>query len=174
MPSRPGPWLARLLRAPSSLYDAGFGWLLGHRFLALTHRGRRSGRRYTTVLEVVRWRPEAHEAVVMSGFGRSAHWYRNVLAGGGADIRIGRGRFAADVRQLDADEAVAVLAGYERRNRLLAPLVRAVLSRLAGFPYDGSDDTRRRLVAVLPLVAFSPARPAPRVGHHEERPAHES
>jgi hypothetical protein len=50
---RPGPVLRRLLRAPSLLYDWHAGWLLGRRFLRLTHRGRRSGRRYRTVLEVV-------------------------------------------------------------------------------------------------------------------------
>jgi hypothetical protein len=36
------------------------------------------------------------------------------------------------------------------------PIVRAVLSRLAGFRYDGSAEARDRLVEALPLVAFSP------------------
>ncbi len=48
------------------------------------------------------------------------------------------------------------MAGYERRNRIAAPIVRFVLSRLAGFRYDGSDAGRRKLVATLPLVAFRP------------------
>ena len=54
-------------------------------------------------------------------------------------------------------EAAMVMAGYEQRNRLAAPLVRMVLSRLAGWRYDGSDAARRRLVRALPLVAFRPA-----------------
>jgi hypothetical protein len=54
-----------MLHAPAWLYAAGWGRLLGHRFLALTHRGRRSGRRYTTVLEVLCSRPERGEAVVV-------------------------------------------------------------------------------------------------------------
>ena len=148
--------LKRLLALPARLYGAGGGWLLGHRFLLLTHRGRRTGRLHETVVEVVRWRPERSEAVVMSGFGTQSQWYRNVLAGGAVEIQIDRQRFRPSVRPLPAEEATGLLADYERRNRVLVPVVRAVLSRLAGFRYDGSDDSRRRLVDVLPLVAFRP------------------
>ncbi len=55
-------------------------------------------------------------------------------------------------------EGAAVLADYERRNRLAAPLVRRILSRLANFGYDGSEAARRELATRLPLVAFSPAQ----------------
>jgi deazaflavin-dependent oxidoreductase (nitroreductase family) len=138
------------------LYSARAGWLLGHRFLLLRHRGRRTHRRYRTVLEVVAWRPAACEAVVISGRGPSAQWYRNVLAGQAVEVQVARLRFAPSGRLLDLDEAVAVLADYERRNRIALPLVRAVLSRLAGFRYDGSDEARRRLMQTLPLVALHP------------------
>jgi hypothetical protein len=109
------------------------------------------------VLEVVAWRPAAREAVVLSGVGQRSQWYRNVLAGQAVEVRVARLRFAPDVRPLGSEEAVGVLADYERRNRLAAPLVRAVLSKLAGFRYDGSEPARRRLVHTLPLVAFARA-----------------
>ncbi len=147
----------RALKAPTALYEHGWGWLLGHRFLALTHCGRRTGRQYVTVLEVVRWTPATHEAVVVSGFGPKAQWYRNVLAAGAEEVRIARVRYPAHARVLAHDEAVAVLADYERRNRLLAPVVRAVLSRLTGVRYDGSDRARDQIADKLPLVAFTPA-----------------
>jgi deazaflavin-dependent oxidoreductase (nitroreductase family) len=146
---------------PALLYEHGWGRLLGHRFLALTHRGRRSGRRYVTVLEVVEWRRERSEAVVVSGFGPQAQWYRNVLAGTAEDVRIGRDRFPVHARVLDTDEAEAVLAGYEQRNRLAAPVVRYVLGRLTGIPYDGSPAARRDIVAALPFVAFAPPEARP-------------
>jgi deazaflavin-dependent oxidoreductase (nitroreductase family) len=145
-----------LLKAPVVLYDAHAGWLLGHRFLLLRHRGRRSQRLYSTVLEVVAWRPATREAVVMSGFGHRSQWYRNVLAGQAVEVQVARRRFLPAVRPLGVEEAVGVLADYERRNRLAVPLVRAVLSKLAGFRYDGSDAARCRLVDALPLVAFRP------------------
>jgi deazaflavin-dependent oxidoreductase (nitroreductase family) len=139
-----------------ALYAVHAGWLLGHRFLLLRHRGRRSHRRYRTVLEVVAWRPATREAVVLSGLGHRAQWYRNLLAGQAVQVQVARLRFAPAVRPLGSDEAVGVLADYERRNRLVAPLVRGVLSKLAGFRYDGSDAARRRLVQTLPLVALRP------------------
>lgn len=147
-----------LLRAPVALYRLGLGFLLGHRFLLLTHRGRRTGTLYRTVVEVVRWDRTRHEAVVMSGWGRRSNWLRNVTAGGAVEVQVGRERFAPEVRVLDPDEAAAVFADYERRNRVAAPIVRAVLSRLAGFRYDGSAEGRRRVVETLPLVGFRPGR----------------
>lgn len=153
---RPGRLLRWMLRAPVGLYAAHVGWLLGYRFLLLAHRGRRTGRVYRTVLEVIAWDPAAREAVVMSGFGRTSQWYRNVLATDPVEVRIARQRFTPRVRQLDEDEAARALADYEERNRLAARLVRAVLSKLGGFRYDGSESARRRLVQVLALVAFRP------------------
>jgi deazaflavin-dependent oxidoreductase (nitroreductase family) len=152
---RPGPVLRRVLRAPVWLYRARLGWLLGRRFLLLIHTGRRSGRTSRTVLEVV-GRPPG-ECVVMAGFGPRTDCLRNVQAGGGREVVVGRSRFRPALRVLDVDEAADVLAGYERRNRLAAPVVRAVLSRLVGWRYTGTDAERRRLVAERPLVALRPA-----------------
>lgn len=151
----PGRVLRRLLRLPVLLYRAGLGWLLGQRFLMLTHVGRRSGRTYRTVVEVVGRLGE--EYVVLAGFGHRADWLRNALAGGAREVAVGRRRFHPVVRELGEEEAAAVLAGYERRHRLAAPVVRAVLSRLVGWRYTGTDDERRRLVRELPLVALGPA-----------------
>ena len=149
------PRLAKtLLRAPVALYRLRLGFLLGRRFLLLTHRGRRSGRLYRTVVEVVRFDGARHEAIAMSGWGRNSSWYRNVVADGAVEVALGRERFVPQVRVLEPDEAAAAFADYERRNRFAAPVVRAVLSRLAGFPYDGSAEARLRLVETLPLVGF--------------------
>ncbi len=153
--------LKALLALPKALYALRIGFLLGRRFLLLTHRGRRTGRLYRTVVEVVRWDSERGEAVVMSGWGRRANWFRNVEAGGAVEVELGRQRFRPEVRVLEPEEAVAVLADYEHRNRLAAPIVRAVLSRLAGFRYDGSDASRLRVVETLPLVGFTHAPPRP-------------
>jgi deazaflavin-dependent oxidoreductase (nitroreductase family) len=152
---RPGRIARRLLRAPARLYDWNAGWLLGHRFLRLTHVGRRSGRRYQTILEVVGKGP-AGAVTVMAGLGPSADWYRNIQARPPAEVAIGRRRFEPVCRVLDEREAMAVLADYQRRNRWVAPVVRRVLSWLVGWRYDGGDDARRRLVHELPLVEFRP------------------
>ncbi|MGH7041713.1 MAG: nitroreductase family deazaflavin-dependent oxidoreductase [Acetobacteraceae bacterium] len=145
-----------LFRAPAYLYRWRCGRLLGHRFLLLAHTGRHSGARHHTVLEVLAYRQDGPEFVVMSGFGRAVDWVRNIEATADAEVLSGSDSFTAAHRFLGAEEAVRVIAAYERGNRLAAPLVRLVLSRLLGWHYDGSDDERRRLVAQLPLVAFQP------------------
>lgn len=156
MPMRPSDRLKRLFAAPNGLYAHGLGRLLGHRFLQLTHTGRRSGRRYRVVLEVLRYDAASGEAVVIAGFGEHADWLRNVRAGGPAWVDFGRGARRADHRVLGIDEAVGVLVDYERRYGPIRPALRRVLGMLAGFGYRGTDGDRRRLAATLPLVAFRP------------------
>lgn len=153
---RPGPIGRRLLRAPTRLYDWDAGWLLGHRFLRLTHVGRRSGRRYQTMLEVIGTGQAPGEVIVIAGLGPGSDWYRNIVAQPAAEVAIGRSRFAPTHRIVGEPEAVAVLADYERRNRWVAPVVHPMLSWLAGWSYDGSNDARQRLVRELPVVAFRP------------------
>jgi deazaflavin-dependent oxidoreductase (nitroreductase family) len=120
----------------------------------LTHRGRRTGRLHRTVLEVLQWDPAAREAVVMVALGKRAQWYRNLVEGGAVEVAVARDRWRPELRRLGVDQAASVLAGYERRNRLVAPIVRRVLSRLAGFRYDGSDSARRKLAETLPIVGL--------------------
>jgi deazaflavin-dependent oxidoreductase (nitroreductase family) len=154
--TRLNPMLRGLFRAPVFLYRWRRGRLLGRRFLLLIHTGRRTGLPRETVLEVMEYREEGPEVVVMSAFGPHADWLRNIEATSGAEVVVGSHRFVAAHRILGAEEAVRVIAGYERRNWLVAPIIRGVLSRLLGWRYVGSEADRRWLAAHLPLIAFRP------------------
>jgi len=115
-----------IFRAPVYLYRWHLGWLLDHRFLLLTHIGRRTD------------------------------WLRNIEAIGDEEVTVGLHHFTAKHRVLSEDEAMRVLTGYEYRNRVLAPLVRSGLSWVLGWRYRGGEEDRRRLVHQLPLIAFRP------------------
>src|SRR5215813_680318 len=93
LPMKKRPALKIMFRAPVYLYRWHLGWLLDHRFLLLTHTGRRSGRRRQTVLEVVEYRKAGPEAVVMSAFGRDADWLRNIEAPRDEAVIVGTRRF---------------------------------------------------------------------------------
>jgi deazaflavin-dependent oxidoreductase (nitroreductase family) len=80
-------WLLRVHDLPLYLYRHGWGWVLGHRVLQLTHRGRRSGRLRWTVLQVLRYDPKTGEAVVMSGSGPTTHWLRNIQANDQLEVK---------------------------------------------------------------------------------------
>jgi deazaflavin-dependent oxidoreductase (nitroreductase family) len=143
-------------RAPVYLYRWRLGWLFGHRCLLLTHIGRRTGLRRQTVLEVVEYREQGPEVVVVNGFGPGSDWLRNIEARPGEEVTVGLQHFAASHRFLGEDEAARVIEGYERRNRFIAPLVRRGFSWLVGWQYRGGKGDRRRLVQQLPLLAFRP------------------
>jgi deazaflavin-dependent oxidoreductase (nitroreductase family) len=151
-------WLRWVFRAPNRLYDAGLGRLMGRRFLRLTHTGRRSGREFHTVLEVVDHDPVTGALTVVSGFGKRADWFRNVVAGGPVAVDLGRGPRLAGYELVDPAEAELLLASYEARNRIATPVLRRALSAMVGWRYEGTAEQRRRLVSELPVVRFTPAR----------------
>jgi deazaflavin-dependent oxidoreductase (nitroreductase family) len=92
--SRSSALLGRLLRtrwfvrAPIYLYKLRLGFLFGRRMLLLEHIGRQSGARRYVVLEVVD-HPDADAYVIVSGFGETAQWYRNVLANPRVRVSVG-------------------------------------------------------------------------------------
>jgi len=134
------------------LYRCGLGRILGHRFLLLIHTGRRSGRRHETVLEIIEYRSDGPKAVVLSGFGVVADWFRNIQAVPETEVVVGTRRFSADHRVLEVNEAVGVWARYEQRHRLARPLIRLVLNSLLGWRYTGTVEDRQRMAVQLPMV----------------------
>ena len=150
------PVLRALFQVPAWFYRLHGGWLLGQRFLLLCHTGRRSGRRHGTVLEVVQFRPDTDEAIVMSARGSRADWLRNIQAVPDAEVSIGSRRFSAAFRILHPGDAETALADYISRNRWMAPIVRAGLGWILGWRFDGTPAAVRRAAAQVPFVAFRP------------------
>jgi ubiquinone/menaquinone biosynthesis C-methylase UbiE len=156
-PAPPGGVIRRLLALPAYLYRAHLGFLFGHRFLILVHEGRRTHLRRETPLEVMAYNPANQEAIVAAGWGWKTGWLHNVEAGLAREVWIAGTRYRPVWRRLEVDEAVAVLERYERHSGLPAVVVRTVLGRLLGWPYDGTPAARRRAAEQLPLLAFRPA-----------------
>jgi deazaflavin-dependent oxidoreductase (nitroreductase family) len=149
--TRPGPVFRRLARVPVWLYRARLGWLFGSRFLMVTHRGRRSGRTYRTVLEVVSRDPSVPEWVVVSGFGPGSDWYRNLVSHPALRIDAGGRRFVPEQRMLDEPERRRLLTDYRRAHPRTA---RQLGERLLRTDFDGSESSIRLLAQHLPAVAF--------------------
>jgi deazaflavin-dependent oxidoreductase (nitroreductase family) len=155
-------WLLRLLfKAPVALYRLRLGFLLGYRFLMVTHRGRRTGKVRRTVVEVVRYDNANQESFVAAGYGDTSDWYRNLKASPALEIRTGNQRFVPAQRFLGTDEIYVELANYERRH----PGTFRKLMRVVGLSYDGSDAQRWALAEALPMVAFRPR--SLKTGHQE-------
>lgn len=125
------PWLrskptgaSRLaFRLPIYLYRLDLGWVLGHRFLLLVHRGRKSGLLRETALEALLHDPAAREGVVLSAWGEKADWYRNVGATPALEVRTGGQRYVPEQRFLAPEENHAVISDHGRRHPLALRLV---------------------------------------------------
>jgi deazaflavin-dependent oxidoreductase (nitroreductase family) len=140
------------LRLPSYLYHLRLGGLLGHRFLLLTHRGRKSGLIRQTPLEVLHYDPRSCESVVLSAWGKRADWYRNIEASLPLEVETGGERYPPAARFLTPEEAYAVITEYAIRH----PLAARVLEQVFGFPVTRSAASRRAFAESVALVAFRP------------------
>lgn len=147
----PPTGIARMLfRLPIQLYRLGLGWLLGGRFLRLTHIGRRSGQPREVVIEVIG--REDGCFLACSGFGATADWYRNVRARPQVRIQVGRRRMRAVAEPLSAEEGGEVMATYA----VLHPRAAKKLTRFMGFEVDGSAEDYRAVGRELPFLRFRP------------------
>jgi len=119
----------------------------------IEHRGRKSGRLYRTVVEVVdRPRTEGGERFVLSGFGPRTDWYRNIRGGNLVAIWIGSKRCRATMRFVEPEEASDVMLGYETAH----PTAAKVLAVELGLDYDGTPEGRLQVMREIPMVAFTP------------------
>jgi deazaflavin-dependent oxidoreductase (nitroreductase family) len=152
LPSRPNRVLGFLLRLPSYLYRLRLGGLLGHRFLLLTHRGRKSGLTRRTPLEVLHYDPHSRESVVLSAWGKKADWYRNIEASPPLEVETGGKRYLPAPRFLTTEDAYVVITEYAIRH----PLAARVLERAFGYSVTRSAASRRAFADSVVLVAFRP------------------
>jgi deazaflavin-dependent oxidoreductase (nitroreductase family) len=139
-------------RSPIYLYRLDLGRLLGHRFLLLVHRGRKSGLLRETVLEVLLHDPVTRESVVLSAWGEKADWYRNIEAAPALEVRTGAQRYVPEQRFLAPEKNHVVISEYGRRH----PLAFRVFARTFGYPLDRTEAACRDVVCSLCLVAFRP------------------
>ena len=151
---RPGRLALAVFRLPLLMYRRGWGWLLGDTFLLLAHAGRTTGKRYSTVVMVVRYDSRTRVAVICLAWGNDADWIRNIRARPALRVQIGRDSFTPQQRFLPEDEGLAVRAGFRRRHPYRSRLLASVL----GWGDLGSDAAAREFVSTRPFVSLRPAR----------------
>jgi deazaflavin-dependent oxidoreductase (nitroreductase family) len=144
--------LARLgFRLPISLYKIGLGGLLGHRFLLLTHIGRKSGKERKNVLEVVRFDADKEEFIVAVGFGKSSDWYQNIKVNPHVQVQCGNRHWKMIAAPLSPEQGGQLLVQYSHKY----PLAWKELSGFMGYEVDGTDEDTRSLGDEIPLIRFS-------------------
>lgn len=139
------------LRAPIVLYRFGLGWMLGGRFLMLTHTGRVSGLERETVLEVVK-RDEATGTIyVASGWGDKSNWLLNIEKNSRVGVRFRRESYVARARRVGIGEAAEVLTEYaERYPKAFSMLTANIL----GEELQPNYESARVMADSVPIVAL--------------------
>jgi deazaflavin-dependent oxidoreductase (nitroreductase family) len=140
IPTRPSRAFRLAALGPRLLFRLGLGWVAGHHLLEVTHRGRRSGRVYHTIVEVVRCEPRTRESIAFAGWGGHTDWFRNLQAAPALRVQTGRHRYVPEQRMLSPAEVEHEFAAYIRKHPLAS---RYLFGPLMGVRMDTSDDARR-------------------------------
>jgi len=135
---------------PRYLFRWHLGWVLGQRFLLITHVGRKTGKLHQTVVEVVWHDPAKQEYVVVSGYGTQSDWYQNIRKHPAISVQVGNTSFAPIQKFLSTVETFAVLDDYRHHHATAF----AELCKVMGYPYDGTDDSLRNVSEVLKAISF--------------------
>lgn len=149
----PGKALRFGLRLPIFLYRAHLGWLLGSRFLMLTHIGRNSGLERHTVIEVVQHDKETDTYYVVSGWGEKSDWYQNIRKNPSVTIQSGGRKFKSKAEFISLEKAIGIVQIYAREH----PMAFNELSGLfLGERMKTGSDAPQRIAEKMPMVAFHP------------------
>ena len=145
--------LARLaFRIPIRLYQAHLGWLLGNRFVLLTHTGRKSGLPRQTVLEIVRYDRVTGACIVASGWDTRSDWFQNVTANPRIFIQVGNKRSPALAERISPEGGAQELVNYSHRH----PMAFRELVRFMGYRMEGTQDDICALGRIVPMFLFEP------------------
>jgi deazaflavin-dependent oxidoreductase (nitroreductase family) len=137
-------------RLPVWLYRWGLGGLMGKRAIYFEHKGRISGALRRTVVEIIRYDPEADCYYIVSGYGEKADWYKNILKRPRIKAQVGGRRFDAIAERLSQERALAEFQDYTRRY----PNALKYLGRLLGLQIKGTEEELVSLSQILPVMAI--------------------
>ncbi|HJS19060.1 MAG TPA: nitroreductase family deazaflavin-dependent oxidoreductase [Anaerolineales bacterium] len=151
----PGRSLRFGLRLPIWLYRLKLSWLLGDRFLMLTHTGRKSGKSRQTIIEVVQHDNQTDTYYVVSGWGEKSDWYQNIRKSPEVTVQAGRRKFIAQAGPVPYDQAEEIMETYAREH----PAAFRELNKLfLGKRVEPGKDDAGYLAERMPMIAFHPER----------------
>lgn len=150
----PSGFSRMLYRTPIWLYKVNLGWVLGKRFLKLTHVGRISGKSREAVLEVVSYDSTLNAYYIASAWGEKSDWVKNIQANPDVIVQIGREKSKRTATQLPAEEGEGVILDYAKRH----PTAMLNLARFMGYQLDGTENDFRQLGRLLLMFSLLPRR----------------
>ena len=113
-------WRKWMFKAPLQLWRLGLGPLLGQYLLVLTHKGRKSGRIYHTMVEYHKLNEKIY---VPAAFGSQSDWYQNIFTHPQVTVQTSNGSESMSAaRVVDDQEVLDVFEYFLRRDPPLTKL----------------------------------------------------
>ena len=117
----PGRLLWAINLMPKLIFKLRLSRLYGSRFAMITHRGRKSGKPHTVILETADGSPKSGRLTYIVAYGKRAQWYKNLKAAPAVSLEI-RGKVYEQPRHefLDREGTERAIASYWSRYPRLA------------------------------------------------------
>jgi len=144
-------FLIPIFKLPVFLYRLRLGWLLGKRFMQITHVGRHSGKVRRTVLAVLRFDEKTKEIYAVSAW-KGSDWYYNIQAAPAQQVEIGFVRYVPAQRPLSPEEITTAFLAYRKKH----PIFSRMICRIPGWKWDSTYEEFLELARTLRGVAFGP------------------
>jgi deazaflavin-dependent oxidoreductase (nitroreductase family) len=141
------------MRAPALADRRGFRWMLNERLwpapvVVLRHRGRRSGKLYSTPVEAINEDREDRRIVISPMRGTESDWYRNILTDGLVEVRLRGESFDAEWRSMSEQENLDALTRYRSEHPLYGRMVLWMLAR----GHRASGDPLETVAKHIPML----------------------
>ena len=144
-------FLIPIFKLPVFLYQLHLGWLLGKRFMQITHIGRRSGKERRTILAVLRFDDKTKEIYAISAW-KGSDWFYNIQAKPALKVETGFVRYVPVQRTLTPEEITTTFMEYRQEH----PIFSRMICRIPGWKWDSTYEEFLDLAGTLRGVAFRP------------------
>ena len=117
--ARPSRLGRSILRLPFFVYNLGllgYERLFGQQWLALTTKGRRTGKSHTVLLDVVGHDPRSGRFYVQPGWGDRSDWVLNVRACPHVTVQVNQSQFQGQVVDVSGPEGAKVLYAFATKH----------------------------------------------------------
>ena len=144
-------FMVPLFKLPVILYRLNLGWVLGRRFMQLTHVGRLTGKVRRTILAVLKFDEKTKEIFAVSAW-KGSDWYYNIQSSPALQVESGWDRYIPVQRTLSAEEITTAFLEYRRQH----PIFSRIVCRIPGWKWDSTYEEFLALAQTLRGVSFKP------------------
>jgi deazaflavin-dependent oxidoreductase (nitroreductase family) len=130
-----------LFRIPVYFYRIGLGWLFGERLVLINHIGRKTGKQYQAVVEVVEREKRTNNVIVVAGYGEQTQWYKNLRDQSQTIIQIKNHKYTVSIDLITPEDGEDIIARYVERYGKLAEQ----LFSMIGYKWDGTEKRAREI-----------------------------